>query len=84
MDRRPGKQCGTFPPQVRPALVRVVFVLVCWVFMISLTHLVEYSVEAAAALLSAVAALVSAVRGTAPDSTGGSGLHGRVMRLANL
>jgi hypothetical protein len=78
MDRRPGKQCGTFPPQVRPALVRVVFVLVCWILVISLTRLLEYSAEAAAALLSAVAAVVSAVRSPASDSTG------RVMRLANL
>ena len=78
MGRRPGKQCGTFPPQVRPALVRVVFVLVCWLLVISLTRVLGYSVEAAAALLSAVAALVSAVLGPASDSTG------RVMRLAKL
>jgi hypothetical protein len=65
MDRRPGKQCGTFPSQARPALVRVVFVLVCWLVLIFTTRLLEYDVEATAALLSAVAALVSAVEAPA-------------------
>ena len=65
MKGRPSRQCGTFPAHVRPALVRVVLVLVCWCAALAVARLSGYGAEAAATLVSAVAGSIAAVRSPA-------------------